>query len=122
MDEERFAKTSFYVVAHADDWQLFMQPNAYKDIITGHTKVVVIIVTAGDAGSSETYWKAREEGTKSSIRFCLAPYKKIEESAGRRKVNEHDIYFWSANNTICYFLRLPDGNLHGKGFSSNHFQ
>ena len=65
---------TFYVVAHADDWQLFMNPDAFKDITMPDSKVVFIVTTAGDAGKEDNYWKAREEGMKSSIRFCLAPF------------------------------------------------
>ncbi|MGN6618710.1 MAG: PIG-L family deacetylase [Ilyomonas sp.] len=122
MISEQFAKISFYIVAHADDWQLFMQPNVYYDLLTPSHKVVFIITTAGDAGKDETYWRAREEGMKSSVRFCLAPKEIITESTGERELNFHPVHYWSANNAISYFLRLPDGNLDGKGFSSNHYQ
>ena len=122
MPDELFTAISFYVVAHADDWQLFMQPNAYKDITTSGKKVVFIITTAGDAGIDETHWKAREEGLKSSIRFCLAPLEDIVESSGKREFNTHNIAYWSANNAISYFVRLPDGNLGGDGFAKNNHQ
>lgn len=116
-----FAEVSFYIIAHADDWQLFMQPNAYKDLITPRNKVVYIITTAGDAGNDEKYWAAREEGTKSSIRFCLAPISNLSESNSTEVYNLHKISYWSCNNATCYFLRLPDGNLNGDGFGKyNH--
>ncbi|MGI8634663.1 MAG: PIG-L family deacetylase [Segetibacter sp.] len=119
---EPFSTISFYVVAHADDWQLFMQPNAYKDLTNFGTKVVFIITTAGDAGTDEMYWAAREEGSKSSIRFCLAPLSAIVESSGKRELHARGISYWSANNATCYFLRLPDGNLGGEGFPKNSHQ
>lgn len=122
MAEEQFTKISFYVVAHADDWQLFMQPNAYNDLVAPGSKVVFIITTAGDAGAGETFWLAREEGSKSSIRFCLQPLEALSESVGTREFNKHTINYWTANNATCYFLRLPDGNLYGNGFSQNHYQ
>ena len=115
-------KVSFYVVAHADDWQLFMQPNAYNDLMDSVSKVVFIITTAGDAGGTKAYWDAREEGCKSSIRFCMAPTTAIMETSGTKEFSHHTITYWSANNAKCYFLRLPDGNLDGKGFSSNSYQ
>jgi hypothetical protein len=122
MTNELYAEVSFYIVAHADDWQLFMQPNAYKDLVASGHKVVFIITTAGDAGNEVQYWRAREEGCKSSIRFCLAPLSALAESAGTRKCNHHEIYYWAANNAICYFLRLPDGNIDGSGFSKYNYQ
>ncbi len=122
MPDEQLAKISFYVVAHADDWQLFMQPNAYNDLVETGSKVVFIITTAGDAGLGETYWTAREEGLKSSLRFCLAPHVALLESSGTKEFNEHTINYYLANNATCYFLRLPDGNLDGNGFSLHHYQ
>ena len=117
-----YTKISFYVVAHADDWQLFMCPNVYNDVITSSNKNVFIITTAGDAGKDEKYCKAREEGCKSSLRFCFAPVRKFFESDGVKYYNGHKIFYWYADDAICYFLRLPDGNLDGSGFSANNFQ
>ena len=122
MPEKQISKISFYVVAHADDWQLFMQPNAYDDLVTSGNKVVFIITTAGDAGSDKTYRDAREEGLKSSVRFCTAPFAALDEAVGTSEFNHHKISWWSVNSVICYFLRLPDGNLDGKGFSTNNHQ
>ena len=122
MSTKSFKEISFYIVAHADDWQLFMNPNAYLDLINEENKVVIIITTAGDAGSNPEYWAAREEGCKSSVRFCLAPHSLIREWAGTKEINHHVIAYWCANNVSCYFFRLPDGNLDGQGFASNYYQ
>jgi hypothetical protein len=116
MPHKTFSKICFYIVAHADDWQLFMQPNAYNDLVAPDTKVVFIITTAGDAGANHTFWSAREEGCKSSIRFCLAPLTDLIESNSSIEKNNRSINCWSANNSLVYFLRLPDGNLDGSGF------
>ena len=117
-DEE----VSFYIVAHADDWQLFMNPNVFLDLTNRKNKVVIIITTAGDAGMGPQYWAAREEGCKSSVRFCIAAHSYINESGGLREMNQHRINYWSLNNATCYFFRLPDGNLDGNGFSVNAYQ
>lgn len=122
MATELLKEVSFYVVAHADDWQLFMNPNSYLDLINQDKKVVIIITTAGDAGNNQEYWAAREEGCKSSIRFCLAPHSAIKEWAGTKEINQHTIQYWCANHVSCYFFRLPDGNLDGHGFSNNYYQ
>src|SRR5512144_1026118 len=42
---------AFYFAAHEDDWQLFMNPNAYQDVQRTSTKVVFVYLTAGDAGA-----------------------------------------------------------------------
>lgn len=121
MIKKAFKQISYYIVAHADDWQLFMNPNAYLDIMNEENKVVIIITTAGDAGKDREYWEAREEGCKSSVRFCLAPLYMIREREGTRIINNHKICFWTANHVTCYFMRLPDGNLDGAGFSNNYY-
>jgi hypothetical protein len=118
----RFNKVSFYIVAHADDWQLFMCPYVYKDIVAPDCKVVFIITTAGDSGMGEKFWHAREEGLKSSIRFCIAPLSAPSEFDAEREFNNYTISFCEINNTNTYFLRLPDGNLDGNGFSASNFQ
>lgn len=119
---QQFNKISFYVVAHADDWQLFMHPNVYIDLIAPDCKVIFIITTAGDAGKGEAYWRAREEGSKSSIQFCLAARAILSKSSDSRIFNNHTVHYWSVNNTTSYFLRLPDGNLDGSGFAGCDFQ
>jgi hypothetical protein len=118
---QAFEKVAFYIVAHADDWQLFFYPDLAKEFHTSNCKVVFIITTAGDAGMGEHFWQAREEGSKSSIRFCLAPFSAIEETVGLRTVNGHAINCSVINNTTSYFLRLPDGNLDGSGFASTGY-
>jgi GlcNAc-PI de-N-acetylase len=122
MVNEPYTRISFYIVAHADDWLLFMQPNAFNDLIAPQNRVVFVISTAGDAGEGERYWKAREEGAKSSIRFCLAPRMHLVESWDTRDFNGHSISYWSSNNVTCYFLRLPDGNLDGNGFPQYNYE
>ena len=42
--------TAIYVSAHQDDWQLFMNPNAYYSIQNPDTKTIILHTTAGDAG------------------------------------------------------------------------
>ena len=109
-------------MAHADDWQLFMQPAAYNDLVYSGCKIVFIITTAGDAGMDEKYWKSREEGHKSSVRFCTSPIDNFPESCSEKNYNNKNISYWSLHHSITYFLRLPDGNLDGSGFASNNYQ
>lgn len=119
---QQFTNVSFYIVAHADDWQLFMQPTVYYDLTSSSNKIVFVITTAGDAGLDNSFWMAREEGMKSSIRFCLALQEVLVEASGEREFKNHTVNYWSLNNATCYFLRLPDGNLDGSGFSTNHYE
>src|SRR6188768_4072350 len=65
---------SVFVVAHPDDWQLFMNPDAFHAMDEPHEKAVFVHVSAGDAGKvmggePTPYYLAREEGALRAIRF-----------------------------------------------------
>ena len=69
-------KVSFYFAAHEDDWQLFMNPSAFQDVIDGAAKTVFVHMTAGDAGlgigwggRKHPFYLARENGAETAIRF-----------------------------------------------------
>ena len=69
-------RVSFYFAPHEDNWQLFMNPSAFQDVIDGDTKSVFIHMTAGDAGLGITsggrkhpLYLARENGAEIAIRF-----------------------------------------------------
>lgn len=124
-------RVSFYFSAHADDWQLFMNPPAFRDVLDKNTRCVFIHVTAGDGGLGTTnggrkhpYFLARENGAESAIRFMadsdnLSP---IEPSAVAAGFNGHPIRRVGYRNTAAYFLRLPDGNAEGTGYAGTGFQ
>ena len=69
-------RVSFYFAAHQDDWQLFMNPSAFRDVLSSNTKSVFLHMTAGDTGlgvqsggRKYPYYLARENGAESAIRF-----------------------------------------------------
>ena len=69
-------RVAFYFAAHEDDWQLFMNPTAFYDVLDANTKTVFIHMTAGDAGlgtntggRKHPYYAARENGAENAIRF-----------------------------------------------------
>ena len=94
--QQVFNELDFYVVAHQDDWQLFMGTNVYNDIIafdetnptTNGKKVVLIYTTAGNlhdtddtrscncrdpldaSGKPVPYWRVREQGAKNSVHLA----------------------------------------------------
>jgi hypothetical protein len=75
-DDHPAARVSFYFAAHEDDWQLFMNPQAFDDVADARTKTVFIHSTAGDAGLGVgtggrkfPYYLARENGAEAAIRF-----------------------------------------------------
>jgi hypothetical protein len=125
-----FAKASFYFAAHQDDWQLFMNPSAFDDVVGKNTKAVFIHTTAGDAGlgmgwggRKHPFYLARDNGAELAIRFMAdagkAPAVKI---AGMQTINGHPIYRIVYRNTVSYFLRVPDGHWTGTGYYDTGFQ
>lgn len=113
---------SFYIVAHADDWQLFMFPEVFNDTRNDNKKTVIVIITAGDAGMDEDYRRAREEGCKSSVRLCLTGKTDAVEKDLQKKVQNRKVMGWQMSNVICYFLAIPDGGISGDGFQRNRFE
>ncbi len=121
---------SVFVVAHPDDWQLFMNPAAFHAMNEPHEKAVFVHVSAGDAGKvlggePTPYYLAREEGALRSIRFmanavnataALGADSKPEavERAGH-KVARH-----TYANAVAYFLRVHDGNIVNPNDSQEH--
>jgi LmbE family N-acetylglucosaminyl deacetylase len=119
---------SVFVVAHPDDWQLFMNPAAFHAMNGLHEKAVFVHVSAGDAGRGvggepTPYYLAREDGALRAIRFmanavnataALGTDTKPEavERAGH-KVASH-----TYANAVAYFMRVHDGNI----VNGNDFQ
>lgn len=123
-------KVSFYFAAHEDDWQLFMNPNAFEDVLGGAAKTVFVHVTAGDdglgagtGGRKYPYYLARENGAIDAIRFMAdADRAPIADLKGQAIFNGHPIYRVGYRNAIGYFMRLPDGDASGAGFAGTGFQ
>jgi hypothetical protein len=127
------SSTSFYVVAHEDDWQLFMGLNAALDVPSPDSKIVFVHTTAGDAGlgtgtggTPVPYYIARESGALSAIRFIA---NRGVVGAGPKGVvstvtiNGKSLTRVAYKNTVAYFLRLPDGNVNtGRGYPSTGSQ
>jgi LmbE family N-acetylglucosaminyl deacetylase len=119
-----------FVVAHPDDWQLFMNPAAFHAMNEPHEKAVFIHVSAGDAGrvtagEPTPYYLAREEGALRAIRFmanavdataAMGVDTKPEavERAGH-KVARH-----AYAKAVAYFLRIHDGNIVNGNDSQEH--
>jgi hypothetical protein len=123
-------KVSFYFAAHEDDWQLFMNPSAFQDVIGGAAKTVFIHMTAGDAGlgigsggRKHPFYLARENGAENAIRFMAdangAPGESVTSTI---TFNGHSIYRVAYRNTVGYFLRVPDGNWSGDGYYDTGFE
>lgn len=123
-------KVSFYFAAHQDDWQLFMNPSAFQDVIGGAAKTVFIHVTAGDAGlgtgtgdRKQPLYLARDNGAEQAVRF-MADAEAVPDSAtaSTMPLNGHPIYRVIYRNTVSYFLHVPDGSPLGTGYAHTGFQ
>ena len=125
-----YEKVSFYFAAHEDDWQLFMNPSAFQDVLDARRKTVFIHATAGDAGlgigsggRKHPYYLAREGGAESAIRFMAdTDGYPSERTATTIMASGHPVRRVSYRNTVAYFLRLPDGHPGGEGFSGTGHQ
>jgi hypothetical protein len=124
-------RVSLYFSAHQDDWQLFMNPAAFKDVLDGHAKCVFIHMTAGDAGlgtrnggRKHPFYLARENGVESAIRFMADSGDRppVQATVSAMTFNGHPIRRVSYRNTVAYFLRLPDGNPEGTGYADTGYQ
>lgn len=112
---------SIFAVAHQDDWQLFMNPDAYHAMNEPQEKAVFIHVTAGDAGAGAggepvPYYLAREEGALRAVRFManaadptIGKGARMESAMVMR--GGHGVQRYAYANAVVYFLRLPDGNI-----------
>lgn len=111
------------IVAHQDDWQLFMGDIVARRVQTGG-RVVFIYLTAGDDGRDSLYWTARERGALASTRVAVgvAVTDSAADQCSIAKVLDHAIRKCTIANTESYFFRLPDGRRNGVGFARHSYQ
>lgn len=111
------------VVAHQDDWQLFMGDVVARRVQTGG-RVVFIYLTAGDDGRDSVYWATRERGALESTRVAVgvAAVDPATDQCSNVKALEHAIRKCTIANTESYFFRLPDGHRNGIGFARHSHQ
>ena len=122
--------TRFFVSAHQDDWQLFMNPNVYESIKNVKDKTVIIHTTAGEAGmgmGNDAYYLAREKGSLAAVRFLSNTYTTgaglgAEMERTYVNLNNHKILRYQYRNCVVYLLRFPDGNGQGTGYVLHQFK
>jgi hypothetical protein len=112
-----------FVIAHEDDWQLFMGDVVAKRIRAGDS-ATFIYLTAGDGGRDSLYWQTRERAALQSTRVAIGPDATDSTAirCSRAEVLDHAIQQCVIANTRSYFLRLPDGKRNGAGFAQHDFQ
>lgn len=119
----REASLDAVIVAHQDDWQLFMGDVVARRVQTGGP-VVFIYLTAGDDGRDSVYWITREKGALASTRVAVgvAATDSARDQCSTVKALDHAIRKCTIANTESYFFRLPDGHRNGMGFARYSYQ
>jgi LmbE family N-acetylglucosaminyl deacetylase len=112
-----------FVVAHQDDWQLFMGDVVARAIKAGDS-TTFIYLTAGDDGRDSLYWRTRERAALQSMRVAIGANASDSNAVrcSTTTVLDHAIQQCILANTRSYFLRLPDGKRNGAGFASHNYQ
>lgn len=118
------SQTVLSVVAHQDDDIIFMNPEHIHDTRSGYCMRSVYL-TAGDAGTIDSYWLGREKGSEAAYDAMAnsGPSVWIERSV---TVNDHEYVTFATPktnpNVTLVFVRLPDGNVDGSGFARTHYE
>lgn len=121
--------TDSFIVAHPDDWQLFMGEQAFDQLGTGE-QLTFIYLNAGDGGyraggwGKVGYFKSRENGALASyhVASSVNPNWFPDDRTGYVTINGHRVWRIVHKRVNSYFLRLPDGAPDGSGYSANGFQ
>jgi hypothetical protein len=113
--------TDVVLVAHEDDWQLFMgDVLAQRRALASRT--VFIYLTAGDDGRDSTYWRTRERAALASALLGNAAADSVERECKFVVIASHSIWTCTGDRVASYFLRLPDGRRNGRGFAVHKFE
>lgn len=111
------------IVAHQDDWQLFMGDVVAQRVQADH-RLVFVYLTAGDDGRDSVYWATRERAALRSTEIATGVVTGdfAADQCSIVRVLEHAIRKCTIANTDSYFLRLPDGHRNGIGFARHSYQ
>jgi LmbE family N-acetylglucosaminyl deacetylase len=110
------------VVAHQDDWQVFMGDVIAKRI-NASDSATFIYLSAGDDGRDSLYWQTRELAALQSTRIAAGTKTdSAPNSCSKTQVRGHTIQECLTGNVKSYFLRLPDGKRDGLGFARQNYQ
>lgn len=119
-----------FVVAHADDWQLFMGDVLVSALRQRHP-VLAIVTSAGDAGRGAEFWRTREAAAVASMQAAQALAGPASVTprcvpwpvpAAAPRVGARVVHVCRGDETSTAFLRLPDGRPDGSGFAAHGFR
>ena len=112
---------SVFAVAHQDDWQLFMNPDAYHAMNEPQEKAVFIHVTAGDAGAGPAaslcpiIWRARRARCARCASWRMLPTPRWARAATMDSAMVDTRWAWGAALRLCQCRRVfpaPAGRKH----------
>ncbi len=109
------------VIAHQDDWQLFMGDVLSQRLRSGN-RAVFVYLTAGDDGRDSVYWQTRERAGLRSTRIAGGIPVSEPIACSMIQIGGHSITKCTLHNTESYFFRLPDGDRDGKGFARSGYR
>lgn len=122
--------TAFFIVAHSDDWFLFMGNaglDAFGDGKNGNTICFVYVTatnaidgTYNDTGDAvrELYERGLREREEATI-LMMADYFDAPADFAVKSLNGREIAYYEVANTRHYCLRLADGIVDGSGVAWN---
>ena len=126
-----------FVVAHADDWQLFMGDVVVEALRRGDP-VLAVLTNAGDAARGNEFWRTREVAALASVRaaealagvpattpLCNSMHVPGHEWPAARAslvaAATHRVRGCRTPRMTTVFLRLPDGKPGGTGYAVHGF-
>ncbi len=115
--------TTMTVVAHQDDDLLFTNPDLLHDIEAGNC-VRTVFLTAGDSGYNKFYWLNRQLGSEAAYSNMLGINDVWVQRTVKLDTGEYITVASPRSNSkvSLIFFNLPDGDIHGGGFPSSHFE
>jgi len=113
------------IVAHQDDDLLFINPDLQHQIDMKDC-IRTVYVTSGDAGQGSQYWLGRERASEAAYAYMLGLEQSVVWTQRTVMISPHEfvtVVNPKGNRQISLiFMRLPDGNINGHGFSNSGFE
>lgn len=117
------AGSQLQVTAHPDDDLFFMNPAVLAKTQAAGWCTTTVVVTAGDAGKGTTYANSREAGLRAAyanMTNVKNAWTTVSEVDAGRTVQRSTLTAMPSVQLV--FMRLPDGNIDGSGFSATGSQ
>jgi LmbE family N-acetylglucosaminyl deacetylase len=83
-----------------------------------------VYITAGDAGSGQSYWLSREQGSEAAYSSMMGTHDSwVTRSVKLASKQYVSVANPSSNSKVSLiFMHLPDGDIRGTGFAASHHE